>query len=79
MLVCPAGTITELGTTALVELLDKETEVPPGPAGPDRFTVPVLVRPPAMELGLTLSPDTLAGVIVRDADTCEPTEMEAFV
>ena len=69
VLVCPAGTITELGTTALVLLLDKETDVPPWPAGPDKYTVPVLVRPPAIELGLKATPETVAGVIVRFEET----------
>ena len=63
-----AGT-TAVPYTAAAELLVKIlTVVPPGPAGPDRVTVPVAVLPPITSDGATDSALSLAGLIDRLVD-----------
>lgn len=58
----PGGTVTLEGTirTALLEL-DKVTTAPPDPAASVRVTVPTLDWPPAIVLGLIVSPLSAAG------------------
>jgi len=66
----PEGTETDAGTTTL-ELLDEiATASPPGPAGPERETVPVAETPAATAVGATARPAKAADVIVRVA-VCE--------
>ncbi len=51
--------------------------VPPGPAGPFRFTVPVAESPAATVVGATVKPLSVAGFTVNVALTAiEPTEAE---
>lgn len=58
----PAGTLTQAGTLAYVELLiERLTRIPPDGAGPFRVTVPVAVVPPATELGEKLMPISAVG------------------
>jgi len=61
----PAGTVTEAGTVALVELEDRLTTVPPVPAAPFRVTVPVELVPPVTVVGDSETELRTAGVIVR--------------
>ena len=65
--VWPAATTTETGTVALLELVDRLTVAPPGPAAPERFTVPVDALPPMTELGFNVRETRTAGVTVRVA------------
>ena len=65
--VAPAATVTVVGTVAL-ELFDvRPMDVPPGPAGPFRVTVPVDGVPPATVLGVAVNVVTVAGLIVKIA------------
>ena len=66
--VVPPTTVTDAGTTALVELLDKTMTAPAVGAGPRRVTVPVELRPPTTEVGETVRLVRVAGVIVNVAD-----------
>jgi hypothetical protein len=63
--VIPAGMVTLDGTVAEVELLDRKIASPVEGAAELIVTVPVALAPPATELGLRLSPDTLGGLTVR--------------
>jgi hypothetical protein len=65
--VLPAATVTLAGTVAVVELLDSFTTIPPVKAAPVSVTVPVDEAPPAKVLGLKLTLDRVAAVIVRVA------------
>jgi hypothetical protein len=65
---CPEATVTEDGTEAAGLPLESETNVPPGPAGPLKATVPVELLPPATVVGFRLKETRAAGVIVRIAD-----------
>jgi hypothetical protein len=78
LLVCPAGTVTDAGTTARPELLLNPTIIPPAGAGPLSSTVPVdwvpFVLPPTTVGGLSVS-EFKAGrsVIAADCELlCEP-------
>ena len=64
---CPEATLTEAGTLAELVLLERETEVPPLPAGPLRVTVPILGVPPGTVVGLSETETRLAGDIVSVA------------
>jgi hypothetical protein len=66
-LVWPAGTSTEAGTVASLLLLERDRLVPPGPAGPERVTVPVAVFPPPTAPGANVKLNNKAGVIVNVA------------
>ena len=61
----PAGTVTDASTVAFVLLEESVTTVPPGPAFPLSVTVPVDEVPPVTVVGLSDSPDSVAGVIVK--------------
>jgi hypothetical protein len=63
--VAPAGTVTDVGTPATVELELKVTTAPPIGAGPLRVIVPVELVPPTNELGDTLTDDSLAAAISK--------------
>lgn len=65
--VLPAAMVTDAGTVALVELEVSEITLPEGPAGPFRVTVPVAEVPPVTAVGEMESPETWAGVTVREA------------
>lgn len=64
---CPAATVTVFGTDAVVAPLNKDTTTPEGPAWPSNVTVPVDDVPPGTDVGLTLTAESGAGVIVRTA------------
>lgn len=64
-MVLPSATKTEAGTLAEVELLDSFTADPPTGAGTVRVTVPVVVTPPATEVGVRLTDETAGGLTVR--------------
>ena len=70
--VAPAATVTVAGTDALVELDERDTTVPLGPAGPVRVIVPVDVAPPVTVLGANVTLVRVAAVIVRLADLVVP-------
>lgn len=61
----PAATVTELGTVALVLPEESATTVPAEPAGPFNVTVPVVVNPPVIELGLSDRAESVAGLMVK--------------
>ena len=61
------ATVTELGTTAEVELLVRLTDSPPEGAALEIVTVPVEEAPPATEVGLKLTLLGVGAVIVRVA------------
>lgn len=63
----PDGTVTEAGTMAAEEPEERETTSPEGPAPPDKVTLPVAVAPPTTEVGVNVTVETAAGVIVRRA------------
>jgi len=65
--VAPEATVTELGTTAEVELLVRLTDSPPEGAALEIVTVPVEEAPPATEVGLKLTLLGVGAVIVRVA------------
>ena len=67
VVVDPAGTVTDPGTTVLNEFEFKEMFTPLGPAGPERVIVPVAVFPPMTELGAIAMPVSEAAVTVRVA------------
>jgi hypothetical protein len=48
LVVCPAATITAVGTVAFALLLLSVTVAPPGGAGPSSVTRPTVGRPPMM-------------------------------
>ena len=62
---CPGAILTEVGTVALAELLDKLIVVPEGPAGPVKLMVPVALEPPWTDVGARVSVSKLGGVTVR--------------
>ena len=64
----PAGTLTEVGGTAEVLLLESLTAMPPVGAGPLSVTVPVEEAPPVTAVGLRLSDTSEGGLIVSVAD-----------
>ena len=57
-LVCPAATVTLVGTVAAALLLDSVTTAPPLGAAPVRVTVPVELVPPVTVLGLRVSAES---------------------
>jgi hypothetical protein len=63
----PVATVTEVGNVALVLLDDRLTTVPPGPAFPVNFTVPVDELPPTTMLGKRTTLERVAGVTDRVA------------
>jgi len=63
----PEATVTEDGTLEMELLLERETAVPPLPAGPLKVTVPVEEFPPTTEVGARLTETRVAGVIVNVA------------
>ncbi len=63
--VAPAATVTEPGTVALVLPEERLTTVPAEPAGPFNVTVPVVVKPPVIELGLSDTAESVAGLMVK--------------
>jgi len=65
--VAPAATVTEAGTVAEVELLLRATLRPPVGAAELMVTVPVDEIPPATDVGLRASEDTVAAVMVKVA------------
>jgi hypothetical protein len=65
-LVFPAAIVT-LASVAAGELLLKVTSAPPGGAEPVRVTVAVEVAPPITDVGLTETPLSVAGTMVRVA------------
>jgi len=65
--VAPLGTVTLEGTVALVLLEESETDAPPDGAGPFNVTVPVELFPPTTEVGLSETPDKVAGTMVKVA------------
>jgi hypothetical protein len=65
--VAPANTVTLAGTVALALLDERLITVPPGPAAPLSVTVPIADVPPRTEVGETLMPASVAGVIVSVA------------
>ncbi len=67
VLVAPAAIVTEAGTVALELLELKLTVTPPDPAALGRLTVPVEEFPPATVVGLRVSPERPAVLIVRVA------------
>ena len=71
-LVWPAGIVTVVGTVAEVWLLANVITLPPAGAGPEMMTVPVDEVPPFTEVGLTLTLDTVGGVIVNWAVSVMP-------
>ena len=75
----PAGTVTEAGTVALVELEDRLTTVPPVPAAPFRVTVPVELVPPVTVVGDSEIELRTAGVIVRVAVLLVPLKVPVRV
>lgn len=77
--VLPARTITDAGSVADVELLDRLTEIPPAGAAVPSVTVPVDVFPPTKEEGLKDSPVTLGGLMVRPADSEIPFNVPVIV
>ncbi len=78
VLVEPAGTMTEDGTTAHQRLEASETVAPLGPATPFRVTVPVEDVPPATVPGETLRDTSAAAVMVRFA-VCWPLPRVAVI
>ena len=68
--VSPAGTVTLLGTLAIIGLLlDRRTNTPPAGAGPLRTTVPVEGAPPLTVLGTKVRETSEGGLTVRVAVT----------
>ncbi len=65
--VAPAAMVTEAGTVALVELLDRVTTRPPVGAAEPMVAVPVLEAPPATLVGETVMLVRAGGVMVRVA------------
>ena len=66
--VAPASTVTDAGTWAAAVLLDvKLTTAPPAAAGAFEVTVPVDDTPPRTDVGLTLTPLSVAAVTVKVA------------
>lgn len=60
----PPATVTESGTVALALLEDRLTTAPPLGARPLSVTVPVEVEPPVTVDGVSVSPESTAGLIV---------------
>lgn len=56
----PASTVTDVGTVAAAELLDRLTLSPPVGAAPLRVIVPVELAPPVKAAGLKLSETSFA-------------------
>jgi hypothetical protein len=65
--VCPAATVTELGTVAAALPLIRDTDVPPAGEGADKVTVPVEEAPPRTEVGDNVTDSRTSGVIVSVA------------
>lgn len=65
--VAPAATVTVAGVDAELLLLDKDTEMPPVGALPERATVPVEEPPPTTLAGLSETDESEGGVMVRFA------------
>src|SRR2546425_12178889 len=63
-LVAPSGTVTLAGTVAAASLLARETTAPSRGAGALSVTVPVEERPPVTLVGLRLSKERTAGVVL---------------
>ncbi len=77
--VAPAATVTLAGRVALAELDVSVTTEPPGPAAPDRVTVPVEEVPPVRVDGDKVTLESVAGVIVRVAVFVTPFELAVIV
>jgi len=60
-----AATVTVAGTTADGSLLDRETTAPPIAAGPVRLTVPIDPVLQGINVGLSDTLETAAGLTVR--------------
>ncbi len=65
--VCPEGTVTELGTWAAALPLERLTLVPLGAAGLLSVTVPVEDVPPGTDVGFKLTETSTGGLIVSVA------------
>jgi hypothetical protein len=70
--VAPEGTVTDVGTVALVLLEESVTTAPPVPAWPLRVTVPVEEFPPITDVGDTDTVERAAGVMVNVATWLAP-------
>jgi len=70
--VVPAGTVTDAGTVALVELDARATTAPPVPATLERVTVPVEVFPLETDVGLNAKDETVGPLMVRFAKLDTP-------
>ena len=70
----PAATVTLAGGEATAGLeLDNVTTAPPGGAGPFKVTLlPVVVLPPGVKVGESVTRDTAVGFTVRVADLVTP-------
>ena len=77
--VLPAGTVTEVGTVADELLLDSVVTTPLAPAGPFSVTVPVDGVPPVTVLGLTLSDEITAALMVNVAVWVKPDSVAVIV
>ncbi len=70
--VCPPATLTDSGTVALPELLERPTTTPAAGAALPRVTVPVAALPPTTLVGLTATDTRLGGLIVKIVSTPTP-------
>jgi hypothetical protein len=61
----PAATVTVAGTVALELFELRVTEIPPVGATPLRVTVPVEVPPPVTDVGESVTPVSVGGLIVK--------------
>ena len=77
--VCPAVTVTEVGTVALVLLELKLTETPPVGAGPFNVIVPVDVTPPRTDVGATARLISAGGLTVSVANSEPPFSVPVMV
>ena len=75
----PAATVTLAGTVALVELDVRATTAPPVPAVPLKVTVPVDEFPPTTDVGFTVTPVSVAGLIVSVAVLLVPARVAVIV
>ena len=78
-LLCPAGTVTELGTVRAVFPLDKATTNPPVAVGALSVTVPVVGLPPSKEDGEKVKDTREGGLTVRAALFDTPPAVAAIV
>ena len=68
----PAGMVTDAGTLAAGELLEKFTTSPPAGAGPWRFTKTSVEKPPATAAGESWTDCTASGSTVILSETVTP-------